>query len=191
MVTLALKKYQRSCTCLAIKPQTDLNVLQALLTAEDSFSGGSNKVPEPAADNNWSFTCFSWNFLVAWLILTPNPLFLPRLLATAANNDSDSPANPSYKSLCSELGVKLAEDFPMNDKAFTCQKRGKVRGLMLDATDLAWRLTDSKVNKAKGSVESALSKEASSLKEWQWAAWMTFHRCALSWESSDNPSTAA
>jgi hypothetical protein len=59
---------------------------------------------------------------------------------------------------------------PMNDKAFTCQKRGKVRGLMFDATDLTWRLTDSKVNKAKGSVESALSKEASSLKEWQWAA---------------------
>ena len=41
---------------------------------------------------------------------------------------------------------------------------------MFDATDLTWRLTDSKVNKAKGSVESALSKEVSSLKEWQWAA---------------------
>jgi hypothetical protein len=48
---------------------------------------------------------------------------------------------------------------PINDKAFTCQKRGKVRGLMFDATDLTWRLSDCKVNKAKGSVESALSKE--------------------------------
>jgi hypothetical protein len=58
----------------------------------------------------------------------------------------------AYKSLCSELSVAIAEDCPLNDKAFTCLKRGKNLGIMFDTTDLTWRLSENKLLKAKISV---------------------------------------
>jgi hypothetical protein len=73
----------------------------------------------------------------------------------------------AYKTLCKELNVGLAKDCPLSDKAFTCQKRGKVLGVMFDSTDLTWRLSDSKVNKAVSSVCKAYHSEISTLQEWQ------------------------
>jgi hypothetical protein len=48
--------------------------------------------------------------------------------------------------------------------------RGKVLGVMFDSiytTDLTWRLSDNKLNKAKLVVKKAMSSETCSLKEWQ------------------------
>jgi len=72
-----------------------------------------------------------------------------------------------YRALCKRLNVKLAENCPLNDKAFEVQVRGKVLGVMFDATDLTWRLSEKKIAKAKNSIVSALSKEKSGLRDWQ------------------------
>jgi hypothetical protein len=73
----------------------------------------------------------------------------------------------AYKSVCAELHVQLAEDCPLNDKAFSCQKRGKVLGVMFDSTDLSWRMSENKICKAKMTVKKALCSVTSTLKEWQ------------------------
>jgi hypothetical protein len=72
-----------------------------------------------------------------------------------------------YRKLCLRLNVKLAENCPLNDKAFEVQVRGKVLGVMFDATDLSWRLSEKKIAKAKNSIVSALSKGKSGLRDWQ------------------------
>jgi hypothetical protein len=73
----------------------------------------------------------------------------------------------TYKSVCAELHVQLAEDCPLNDKAFSCQKRGKVLGVMFDSTDLSWRMSENKLCKAKMTVKKAMCSDTSTLKEWQ------------------------
>jgi hypothetical protein len=73
----------------------------------------------------------------------------------------------AYKTLCMELNVGLAKDCPLSDKAFTCQKRGKVLGVMFDSSDLTWRLSDSKVSKAVSSISKVYHSEKSTLREWQ------------------------
>ncbi len=73
----------------------------------------------------------------------------------------------TYKRICTELNVKLAPDDPLCDKAFTCQKRGKVLGVMFDTSDLSWRLSDDKLNRAKLSVSEAISRKKVTLRECQ------------------------
>jgi hypothetical protein len=45
-----------------------------------------------------------------------------------------------YKDLCSFVNVELAENCPMNEKAFENQKRWKVLGILFDSTDLTWSI---------------------------------------------------
>jgi hypothetical protein len=73
----------------------------------------------------------------------------------------------SYRRLCSELSVELAPNCPNNDKAFENQRRGKVLGVMFDSTDLTWRLSDKKLVKAANCVNSAITSDTCTLKEWQ------------------------
>jgi hypothetical protein len=73
----------------------------------------------------------------------------------------------SYKGLCETLNVKLAENCPLNDKAFETQIRGKVLGVMFDTSDLTWRLSDKKLWKAKCSVKKALTEKTISLRDCQ------------------------
>jgi hypothetical protein len=53
------------------------------------------------------------------------------------------------------------------DKAFTCQKRGKVLGVKFDSTDLTWSLSDKKIQNALGSVKMAVTNDDISLKDCQ------------------------
>jgi hypothetical protein len=73
----------------------------------------------------------------------------------------------TYKNVCGEFNVKLAPDCPIMDKAFTCQKRGKVLGVKFDSTDLTWSLSDKKIQNALGSVKMAVTNDDISLKDCQ------------------------
>jgi hypothetical protein len=73
----------------------------------------------------------------------------------------------TYQEMCADLNVQLAPDCPLQDKAFTNQKRGKVLGVMFDTCDMSWRLSDVKINNAKASVSRALYHESITLKECQ------------------------
>jgi hypothetical protein len=55
----------------------------------------------------------------------------------------------TYKEMCADLNVQLAPDCPLQDKAFTNQKIGKVLGVMFDTCDMSWRLSDFKIENAK------------------------------------------
>jgi hypothetical protein len=73
----------------------------------------------------------------------------------------------TYKEMCRDLNVQLAPDCPLQDKAFTNQKRGKVLGVMFDTKDMTWRLSDTKIYKAMDSVKRAINAESTTLKECQ------------------------
>jgi len=73
----------------------------------------------------------------------------------------------TYKNLCADLNVKLAPDCPLSDKAFTNQVRGKVLGVIFDSTDMTWRLSDAKINKAKKSVKLIFDSATCSLRDFQ------------------------
>jgi hypothetical protein len=88
-------------------------------------------------------------------------------VAAPGNSGQCEKFSETYKEMCRDLNVQLAPDCPMQDKAFTNQKRGKVLGVMFDTTDLTWRLSDKKVNNAKMSVNKALTKNEITLKECQ------------------------
>jgi len=53
-----------------------------------------------------------------------------------------------YLELCKYLNVELAPPCPMNDKAFINATRGKVLGIMFDANDLTWRMSEKKIQKS-------------------------------------------
>jgi len=72
-----------------------------------------------------------------------------------------------YKDLCSEINVALADDCPLNEKAFTNQSRGKVLGIMFDATDLTWRVPDSKIVKCLNNIYEVTNVSCCYLKTWQ------------------------
>jgi len=84
-----------------------------------------------------------------------------------ANTDWTADFTQTYKDLCSELNVMLAEDCPLLDKAFSNQVRGKVLGIMFDSTDLSWRLPDKKIEKCLKSIHAALSDSVCTLKNFQ------------------------
>ena len=73
----------------------------------------------------------------------------------------------TYKSLCEDLNVQLAEDCPLSEKAFSNQVRGKVLGILFDATDLSWRIPQKKIDKCIRSILSASENGTCSLKEFQ------------------------
>jgi hypothetical protein len=52
----------------------------------------------------------------------------------------------TYRAVCGELNVPLAEDCPKRKKAFTNETCGTVLGVLFDSDTLSWRLTDQKIN---------------------------------------------
>jgi len=84
-----------------------------------------------------------------------------------ADSDWCEEFTDSYKQLCSDLNVVLAEDCPLNDKAFSCQTRGKVLGIMFDSSDMTWRVPEKKIEKCLRSIMHAQNAETCTLKEWQ------------------------
>ena len=57
-----------------------------------------------------------------------------------------------YKTVCSELNIKLAENCPKFEKAFTNSKFGKVLGIFFDSEKLCWTLPDEKREKAMNMI---------------------------------------
>jgi hypothetical protein len=72
-----------------------------------------------------------------------------------------------YKQLCEFANVELAENCPLNEKAFENQKRGKVLGILFDSTDLTWAIPPSKVRKTVASIKIALENDDVSLVDMQ------------------------
>jgi hypothetical protein len=71
------------------------------------------------------------------------------------------------QSITDQSVIASPQDCPLMDKAFTCQKRGKVLGVKFDTTDLTWSLSDKKIQNALGSVKMAVTNDNISLKECQ------------------------
>jgi hypothetical protein len=80
---------------------------------------------------------------------------IPRRFVTRAVDDQPTatPANSSwgdkfvttYKKICAELNIELAEDCDNYDKAYTNTTCGKVLGDWFRSTDLTWRLPEEKI----------------------------------------------
>ncbi|MFO0003353.1 MAG: hypothetical protein ACK559_19710, partial [bacterium] len=63
--------------------------------------------------------------------------------------------------------MKLAENCPLNEKAFENQKTGKVLGILFDSTDLTWAIPASKVRKTLASIKIVLENVDVSLVDMQ------------------------
>jgi len=72
-----------------------------------------------------------------------------------------------YKDLCNNLNVVLADDCELNDKAFSCQNRGKVLGIMFDSTDMTWRVPEKKIEKCLRGIAQVIDTKVCTLHNWQ------------------------
>jgi hypothetical protein len=72
----------------------------------------------------------------------------------------------SMSKLCTDLNVPLAEECPLNEKAFVCQTQGKVLGIYFDTVKLAWKFPMEKKVKALKRIKFAF-ENGLSLKEMQ------------------------
>jgi len=101
----------------------------------------------------------------------PKKLVLRQLddLAIVAPNNTNwcEQATESYKKLCQKVGVELAKNCKLKEKAFENEKRGKVLGILFDSTDLTWALPRDKVFKCISAIMLALESKTSSLLSFQ------------------------
>ncbi len=63
----------------------------------------------------------------------------------------------SYRNVCAICGVKLAENCPNFDKAFSCTTYGKVLGVWFNSRNLTWSLPEEKRKKTKTKIEEVIS----------------------------------
>jgi hypothetical protein len=73
----------------------------------------------------------------------------------------------SLKLVCETLNVPLAPDCPNNEKAFSCEKYGKVLGIYFDTVNLSWKYPNEKKEKIIGRVKFALDGNFLDLKAMQ------------------------
>lgn len=64
-----------------------------------------------------------------------------------------------YKMICGKIGVKLAADFPHNEKSFSNSTHGKVLGIDFDTTNLTWKLPVDKSDRAFSDIFIFLNSE--------------------------------
>jgi hypothetical protein len=74
-----------------------------------------------------------------------------------ANSNNCQKFTSTYKQLCEDIGIKLADNCPNNEKAFENKTFGKILGIFFDSSDLTWKLPDEKVQKTLTSIKAALS----------------------------------
>jgi hypothetical protein len=72
-----------------------------------------------------------------------------------------------YRKTCQDVGIELADDCPLSDKAFSCTQYGKVLGIWFDSNKMAWKLPDEKRDKTLRNIAYALSDKGMSLKDMQ------------------------
>jgi hypothetical protein len=69
--------------------------------------------------------------------------------------------------ICRMLNVPLAEECPLNEKAFKNQTRGTVLGIGFDTTNSTWFLADKKANKVEKTCLGVISAQKMKLKQVQ------------------------
>ena len=73
----------------------------------------------------------------------------------------------TYKEVCSKCGVKLANNCPKFDKAFSSTQYGKVLGIWFDSKHLRWSLPEEKILKTKTKIAEAFEKPKVNLLQMQ------------------------
>jgi len=72
-----------------------------------------------------------------------------------------------YEKICSDIGIKLAEDCPKKDKAFKLSQTGKVLGIEFDTVTLSWRLPEDKRQEYMNAIHAVLEQEELGVEESQ------------------------
>ena len=73
----------------------------------------------------------------------------------------------TYKEICEEINLKLADDCEKNEKAFTNVTEGKVLGIWFNSEDLTWKLPVGKKEKTLRSIHVVLYSESVTLLDMQ------------------------
>ena len=70
-----------------------------------------------------------------------------------------------YKKVCEEVGIKLAEECPYQEKAFTNKTKGTVMGIQFDTVSLSWRIADDKAARILADIHTLLHGGHADLKQ--------------------------
>ena len=76
-----------------------------------------------------------------------------------ANSDLCERFTSTYKDICAQLNIHLAEDCPKLEKAFSNSTKGRVLGINFDSSDLSWSLPEEKRQKILRKVHLGLSNK--------------------------------
>ncbi len=88
-------------------------------------------------------------------------------VATPANSTWGEKFVSSYKNICKEINIELAEDCDDCDKAFTNTKCGKVLGVWFDSRNQTWKLPQEKIMAARTMLHDVTSSNNVGLEELQ------------------------
>ncbi len=88
-------------------------------------------------------------------------------VATPADSTWGQKFVSSYKNICKEINIELAEDCDDCDKAFTNTKRGKVLGVWFDSKNQTWKLPEEKIMAARTLLHDVISRTNVGLEELQ------------------------
>jgi len=84
-----------------------------------------------------------------------------------------------YTEICREANIELAKNCPQLDKAFFLQNRGKVLGILFDATDMTWCIPNEKRRKTLSSIHEIYYSEVIILKRMQKLMGRLNHICQM------------
>jgi hypothetical protein len=70
----------------------------------------------------------------------------------------------ALKTICSESGIKIADNCPRNEKAFENQTRGTVLGIGFDTSKMEWFISEQKARKLTDKVKQAVASDYVDLK---------------------------
>ena len=62
----------------------------------------------------------------------------------------------TYKRICHQLNIKLAEECPRQEKAFTNKTRGTILRIQFDTNKLAWRISEDKISEILSDIHTLI-----------------------------------
>lgn len=66
----------------------------------------------------------------------------------------------NLKTVCREIGIKLADDCPKAEKAFTSKRKGKVLGIWFDSTEMTWSYPQDKTARLISEIKKCYSSSS-------------------------------
>jgi hypothetical protein len=87
--------------------------------------------------------------------------------ATPAGSSWGEKFVSTYKKICKDLNIELAEDCADCDKAYTNTKCGKVLGVWFRSSDLTWKLPDEKISQYLHSITKIADSQSVTLNDMQ------------------------